>query len=164
MENTHLENNSMYTCKTWWVWVSELISGYKEVVGEVWEGGGLGNTVRWAISLEWNFKAFQFSDVTWCATLQVWMKSHICLAHYSYLQNSWPWVPLQNFLLTLGLLGCSERQWINTLVLADGPWIFVVCLAALPSVLLSATMRQYTALLWVSWGWRGTRQCLSLLC
>lgn len=80
----------------------------EEGVGEVWEGGGLGNMVRWAISLEWNFKGFQFSDATWCTNLQVWMKSHICLARYSYLQNAWPWAPRQNFLLTLVLLGCSE--------------------------------------------------------
>lgn len=117
----------------------------EEGVGEVWEGHGLGSTVRWATSLEWHFKAFQFSDATWCTNLQVWMKSQICLVHYSYLQNSWPLSPRQNFLLKLVLLGCSERQWINTLILADGPWIFVVCLAAFPSVLLSATVCQYTA-------------------
>ena len=43
----------------------------EEVVCEVWEDSSLGNTVRWAISVEWNFKAFHSDEIAhlsvlWC--------------------------------------------------------------------------------------------------
>lgn len=42
------ENKIMCICKTWQV----LISWVQKAVVEVGEGGGMGNMVRWAISLE----------------------------------------------------------------------------------------------------------------
>lgn len=60
LENLHLENNIMYICKSW----QELISWVQKAVVEVGEGGGVGNMVRWAISLERVSKASQVSDVT----------------------------------------------------------------------------------------------------
>lgn len=35
----------------------------EEVVGEVSEDSGSGDRVRWAISLEWNFKAFHSNEI-----------------------------------------------------------------------------------------------------
>lgn len=53
---------------------------------------------------------------------------------------------------------------VNKLIPADGPWIAVAYLAALPSVLLSASVGQSTALLWRGWeGWDGELPLSSLL-
>lgn len=55
---------------------------------------------------------------------------------------------------------------VNKLVPAVGSWIFIMCLAALPSVLLSAFVSHFTAALGESGGGgrSGARLCLGPYC